>query len=92
MINPSSNVSLSLKSLQLSQNKLSGSFSFIWLRNLTKLEEIDLSDNSNLVVDVNIPGWTPLFQLKQLLLSGCDLDKIIIAEPRFLHTASSRGG
>ncbi|XP_047085268.1 receptor-like protein 1 [Lolium rigidum] len=85
-INPSLNLPLSLKSLRFSQNNLSGRLSFIWLGNLTKLEVIDLSGNANLVVDVNIPGWTPLFQLKQLLLSGCDLDKIIIAEPRFLHT------
>ncbi|CAM0901991.1 unnamed protein product [Alopecurus aequalis] len=86
MINPSSKLSLSLKSLRFSQNNLSGNFSFIWLGNLTKLEEIDLSDNANLVVDVNVPGWTPLFQLKQLLLSGCDLDKNIITEPHFLRT------
>jgi hypothetical protein len=65
---------------------LSGRLSFIWLENLRKLEEIDLSDNANLVVDINIPEWTPLFQLKQLLLSGCDLDKNIIAEPHFLRT------
>ncbi|KAM3371110.1 hypothetical protein ACQJBY_018467 [Aegilops geniculata] len=85
-INPSSNLSLSLKSLRVSQNKLSGRLSFISLQSLTKLEEIDLSDNANLVVHVNIPGWTPMFQLKQLLLSGCDLDKSIIAEPHFLRT------
>ncbi|KAI4967974.1 hypothetical protein ZWY2020_006872 [Hordeum vulgare] len=68
-INQSSNLSLSLKSLRLSQNKLSGRFSFIWLADLIKLEEIDLSGNANLVVHVNIPEWTPPFQLKQLLLS-----------------------
>ncbi|KAM3390692.1 hypothetical protein ACQJBY_012348 [Aegilops geniculata] len=85
-INQSSNISLSLKSLRLSQNKLSGRFSFIWLGDLIKLEEVDLSGNANLVVHVNIPGWTPPFQLKQLLLSGCDLDKSIIAEPHFLVT------
>ncbi|XP_044968263.1 receptor-like protein 15 [Hordeum vulgare subsp. vulgare] len=85
-INQSSNLSLSLKSLRLSQNKLSGRFSFIWLADLIKLEEIDLSGNANLVVHVNIPEWTPPFQLKQLLLSGCDLDKSIIAEPHFLDT------
>ncbi|KAF7011739.1 hypothetical protein CFC21_026017 [Triticum aestivum] len=85
-INKSSNLSPSLKSLRLSQNKLNGRFSFIWLGDLIKLEEIDLSGNANLVVHVNIPGWTPPFQLKQLLLSGCDVDKSIIAEPHFLDT------
>ncbi|KAF7011733.1 hypothetical protein CFC21_026012 [Triticum aestivum] len=83
-INPSSNLSSSLKSLRFSQNNLSGRLSFVWLGNLTKLEEIDLSGNANLAV--NISGWTPPFQLKQLLLSACDLDKNIIAEPHFLRT------
>uniref|UniRef100_A0A453D8M8 Leucine-rich repeat-containing N-terminal plant-type domain-containing protein n=3 Tax=Aegilops tauschii subsp. strangulata TaxID=200361 RepID=A0A453D8M8_AEGTS len=84
--NRSLNLSPSLKSLRFSQNNLSGRFSFTWVGNLTKLEEIDLSGNSNLVVDVNISRWTSPLQLKQLLLSGCDLDKNIIAEPHFLHT------
>ncbi|XP_048559602.1 receptor-like protein 56 [Triticum urartu] len=86
LINPSSNLSLSLKSLRFSQNNLSGRLSFISLQSLTKLEEIDLSGNVNLAVDISISGWTPPFQLKQLLLSGCDLDKNIIAEPHFLRT------
>ncbi|VAH53237.1 unnamed protein product [Triticum turgidum subsp. durum] len=86
LINPSSNLSLSLKSLRFSQNNLSGRLSFISLQSLTKLEEIDLSGNVNLAVDINIFGWAPPFQLKQLLLSGCDLDKNIIAEPHFLRT------
>uniref|UniRef100_A0A0D9ZRL2 non-specific serine/threonine protein kinase n=1 Tax=Oryza glumipatula TaxID=40148 RepID=A0A0D9ZRL2_9ORYZ len=85
-ISPSSNLSLSLKGLRFSQNNLSGKLSFFWLRNLTKLEEINLSGNINLAVDVNIPGWVPPFQLKQLALSGCGLDKGIIAEPQFLRT------
>uniref|UniRef100_A0A8R7PL73 Leucine-rich repeat-containing N-terminal plant-type domain-containing protein n=1 Tax=Triticum urartu TaxID=4572 RepID=A0A8R7PL73_TRIUA len=86
LINQSSNLPSSFKALQLSGNNLSGRFSFIWLRNLTNLEVIDLSGNSNLVVDGHIPGSIPSFQLKVLLLSGCDLDKNIIAEPHFLRT------
>ncbi|KAF8650572.1 hypothetical protein HU200_063949 [Digitaria exilis] len=85
-IHVSSNLSLSLKSLRFSQNSLSGKLSFFWLRNLTKLEEIDLSGNTNLAVNVNIPGWVPPFQLKHLALSGCDLDRDIIEEPHFLRT------
>ncbi|CAN6214340.1 unnamed protein product [Urochloa humidicola] len=85
-ISLSSNLSLSLKSLRFSKNNLSGKLSFFWLRNLTKLEEIDLSGNTNLAVEVNIPGWVPPFQLKQLTLSGCDLDRGIIEEPHFLRT------
>ena len=41
-ISPSSNLTLSLKSLRFSQNNLSGKLPFYWLRNLTKLEEVDL--------------------------------------------------
>ncbi|KAF8723666.1 hypothetical protein HU200_021626 [Digitaria exilis] len=85
-INDSSNLSLSLRSLRFSQNSLTGKLSFFWLRNLTKLEGIDLSGNSNLSVHVNIPGWAPPFQLKHLALSGCDLDRDIIEEPHFLRT------
>jgi len=86
LISLSSNLSLSLKSLRFSQKNLSGKLSFYWLRNLTKLEEINLSGNTNLTVHVNIPGWVPPFQLKQLALSGCDLDRAIIEEPHFLRT------
>ncbi|XP_039804854.1 receptor-like protein 14 [Panicum virgatum] len=85
-LSPSSNLSSSLKSLRFSQNNLSGKLSFYWLRNLTKLEEVDLSGNTNLAVHVNIPGWVPPFQLKRLALSGCDLDRAIIEEPHFLPT------
>lgn len=85
-ISLSSNLSLSLKSLRFSQNNLSGQLSFFWLRNLSKLEEIDLSGNTNLTVHVNIPGWVPPFQLKQLALSGCHIDRDIIEEPHFLRT------
>ncbi|KAE8811483.1 hypothetical protein D1007_11870 [Hordeum vulgare] len=87
-ITPSSNLSLSLKSLRFYQNNLTGRIYFIWLGNLRKLEEIDLSGNANLAVDVNIPGWTPPFQLKHLVLSGCDFEKNIIEEPHFLRTQS----
>jgi Leucine-rich repeat (LRR) protein len=85
-ISSSSNLSLSLRSLDLSDNDLSGRFPFIWLKNLINLVEIDLSGNANLGVNVNVPGWVPRFQLKNLSLSGCDLDKGIIAEPEFLGT------
>jgi hypothetical protein len=85
-ISSSSNLSLSLRSLDLSHNDLSGRFSFIWLNNLSNLVEIDLSENVNLGVNVNVPGWVPRFQLKHLSLDNCDLDKGIIANPEFLAT------
>ncbi|TVU16338.1 hypothetical protein EJB05_39897, partial [Eragrostis curvula] len=85
-IDPSSNLCLSLKTLRFSRNNLNGTLSFTWLRKLTNLQEIDFSANANLIVDINSPGWIPPFQLKKLLLSGCDIDKSIIAEPHFLRT------
>ncbi|CAL5029692.1 unnamed protein product [Urochloa decumbens] len=81
-----SNISSSLRMLDISMNKLSGNFSFLWLRNLRNLEKIDLSGNVDLAIGVNFPGWTPPFQLKELLLSGCDTDKTIFAQPHFLRT------
>ncbi|CAL5029691.1 unnamed protein product [Urochloa decumbens] len=81
-----SNISSSFRTLDISMNNLSGNFSFLWLRNLTNLEKLYLSGNVHLVVCVNFPGWTPPFQLKELLLSGCDIDKTIFAQPHFLRT------
>ncbi|CAL5014535.1 unnamed protein product [Urochloa decumbens] len=81
-----SNISSSFRTLDTSMNKLSGNFSFLWLRNLSNLEKIYLSGNVHLAIGVNFPGWTPPFQLKELLLSGCGIDKSIIAEPHFLRT------
>ncbi|CAL5014539.1 unnamed protein product [Urochloa decumbens] len=81
-----SNISSSFRTLDISMNKLSGNFSFLWLRNLTNLEKIDLSGNVHLAIGVNFPGWTPPFQLKELLLSDCGIDKSIFAEPHFLRT------
>lgn len=84
-MSPGLNLSSSFRSLNFSMNNLSGNFSFLWLRNLTNLERIDLSGNVRLAVGVNFPGWTPPFQLKELVLSRCDIDKKIFAEPHFLR-------
>jgi hypothetical protein len=65
---------------------LSGKFDFFWLRNCSKLKEVDLSTNSDLVVQVKLHGWVPSFELKTLKLSWCKLDKSIITEPNFLRT------
>uniref|UniRef100_A0A0D3G0X3 non-specific serine/threonine protein kinase n=1 Tax=Oryza barthii TaxID=65489 RepID=A0A0D3G0X3_9ORYZ len=85
-VTPSSNITSALKTFNFSMNNLSGEFSFFWLRNLTKLQKIDVSGNANLVVAVNFPSWSPSFQLKVLVLSGCNLDKNIVREPIFLRT------
>uniref|UniRef100_A0A0E0KNJ9 non-specific serine/threonine protein kinase n=1 Tax=Oryza punctata TaxID=4537 RepID=A0A0E0KNJ9_ORYPU len=87
-VNSSWNCSSFLQTLKLSGNDLSGKFEFFWLRYCGKLQRIDLSGNANLVVQMKFPGWVPQFQLKTLRLSGCKLDKSIIAEPHFLRTQS----
>uniref|UniRef100_J3M207 non-specific serine/threonine protein kinase n=1 Tax=Oryza brachyantha TaxID=4533 RepID=J3M207_ORYBR len=85
-VTSSSNITSEFKTFNFSMNNLSGEFSFFWLRNLHKLEKIDVSGNANLVVVVNFPTWSPSFQLKMLVLSGCNLDKSIVTEPHFLRT------
>ncbi|KAF7006148.1 hypothetical protein CFC21_021213 [Triticum aestivum] len=76
----------SLHTIRLSDNRLSGQFDFFWLRNCAKLKEIDLSRNTDLVIQVQMHGWVPKFQLNTLRLSWCNLDKSMITEPHFLHT------
>uniref|UniRef100_A0A8R7P9L3 Leucine-rich repeat-containing N-terminal plant-type domain-containing protein n=2 Tax=Triticum urartu TaxID=4572 RepID=A0A8R7P9L3_TRIUA len=85
-INSSWKCTSSLHTIRLSENRLSGQFDFFWLRNCTKLKEIDLSRNTDLVVQVKMHGWVPKFQLNTLRLSWCNLDKSMITEPHFLHT------
>lgn len=80
------NRSSSFRTLNIAMNNLSGNFSFHWLRNLQNLEKMDLSGNVHLEVGVNFPGWVPPFQLKKLLLSGCEIDRSTFTEPHFLRT------
>ncbi|XBI88452.1 hypothetical protein VPH35_026418 [Triticum aestivum] len=85
-IKSSSKCSSLLQTIRLSKNKLSGKFDFFWLRNCVKLKQIDLSRNTDLVVQVKLHGWVPKFQLNTLRLSWCNLDKSMITEPNFLRT------
>ncbi|CAD6267185.1 unnamed protein product [Miscanthus lutarioriparius] len=81
-ISVSSNISLCLKTLKLAANNLNGKFDFFWLRNCTMLKEVDLSWNTELAIDVKfLTSVTPSFQLRVLMLSGCNLDNSIIAGP-----------
>lgn len=79
------NHSSSFRTVNNSMNNLSGNFSFHWLRNMANLEKIDFSRNVHLAVGVNFPGWKPPFQLKELLLSGCDVDKSIFLPNRSFY-------
>ena len=80
------NMSSSLHTLKLSDNYLNGTFDFFWLRSCTMLNTVSLSRNPNLTIDVKFHGQVPLFQLRALMLSGCDLDNTIITGPNFLNT------
>ncbi|KAL6838519.1 hypothetical protein ACP4OV_031764 [Aristida adscensionis] len=82
----SSKISSSLQTLKFSANNLNGEFDFFWLRNCTMLKKIDLSGNTDLAIDIGFRGRVPPFQLKKLMLSGCKLDRSIIARPNFLYT------
>jgi uncharacterized protein YjbI with pentapeptide repeats len=79
-------MSSSLHTLKLSDNYLNGTFDFFWLRSCTMLNTVSLSRNPNLTIDVKFHGQVPLFQLRALMLSGCDLDNTIITGPNFLNT------
>uniref|UniRef100_A0ACD5YDF0 Uncharacterized protein n=1 Tax=Avena sativa TaxID=4498 RepID=A0ACD5YDF0_AVESA len=85
-INSSWKCSSLLQTIKLSENMLSGKFDFFCLSNCTKLKEIDMSRNTDLVVQAKLHGWIPKFELKTLMLSWCNLDKSIITEPHFLRT------
>ncbi|XP_066359976.1 receptor-like protein 15 isoform X2 [Miscanthus floridulus] len=82
----SSNISLSLKTLKLAGNNLSGKFDFFWLRNYAMLKEVDLSWNTELAIDVKFLTSVTPFQLRALMLSGCNLDNSIIAGPNLFVT------
>ncbi|WVZ99628.1 hypothetical protein U9M48_044895 [Paspalum notatum var. saurae] len=85
-LSPSANISSSLWALKLSGNNLSGAFYFFWLRNCKMLEKIDLSGNNGLSIDVEFLGIVPPFQLRSLMLSGCNVDNNVIVGPNFLCT------
>ncbi|KAJ0935118.1 putative non-specific serine/threonine protein kinase [Helianthus annuus] len=67
----------SLEYIDFSHNKFEGSFSFSSFSNHTKLEVVAfVSDNNKFEVETEEPtGWTPMFQLKVLVLSNCNINK-----------------
>lgn len=50
------------------------------------LKDINIYGNTDLAVNVKFRGQVPQFQLRSLILSGCNLDNRIITEPNFLVT------
>ncbi|XP_042485350.1 receptor-like protein 56 [Macadamia integrifolia] len=75
----------SLVYLDLSSNKLEGVVFFSMFANLSKLEDINLSNNRELKVETESPTWVPSFQLNYLGLENCKLRNI----PRFITTQYS---
>ncbi|KAL5802515.1 hypothetical protein ACOSQ4_030820 [Xanthoceras sorbifolium] len=72
----------SLRSLDISKNKLNGTLSEIHFSNLTRLVEFDVSDNSQIVVEIN-SNWVPPFQLESLCLRSCQMGPHF---PSWLHS------
>jgi Leucine-rich repeat (LRR) protein len=85
-INSPLNLCLSLQTLKLAANNLNGKFDFFWLRNCAMLKEVDLSGNAELAIDVTFLTSVTPFQLRALMLSGCNLDNTIISGPNLFGT------
>ncbi|KAJ0794568.1 putative non-specific serine/threonine protein kinase [Helianthus annuus] len=66
----------SLEYVDFSHNKFEGSFSFSLFSNLKNLEVVGfISDNDKFEVETEEPrGWNPMFQLKGLALSNCNIN------------------
>ncbi|XP_065010657.1 receptor-like protein EIX2 [Musa acuminata AAA Group] len=73
-----------LNILSLSSNSLEGTVSELHFARLTKLSELDLSENS-LVISVDY-NWVPPFQLQSIQLKSCKLGP---AFPRWLRSQNS---
>ena len=76
----------SLEYIDLSYNLLDGLFSFNLFANHSKLKVIQfLSDNNKLDIETENLSWHPLFQLKVLVMSHCNINKPIGNIPKFLY-------
>ena len=75
----------SLQYIDLSHNLFEGLFLFSSFSNHVKLEFVRfISDNSKFEIETENPGWKPMFQLKVLVLSNCNLNKLDKGIPTFL--------
>ncbi|XP_065624357.1 receptor-like protein 56 [Quercus suber] len=75
----------SLEYIDLSYNLFEGLFRFSLFANHSKLKVIQfLSDNNKLDIETENPSWDPLFQLKVLALSNCNINKPTGNIPKFL--------
>ncbi|XP_059275453.1 receptor-like protein 15 isoform X2 [Lycium ferocissimum] len=77
----------SLEYLSLSLNHFEGSISLSLFANNSNLEVLELDSlNNELHVDTENTPWKPLFQLKVLRLSNCNLNEPSRSIPSFLLT------
>ncbi|XP_060218857.1 receptor-like protein 15 isoform X1 [Lycium barbarum] len=76
----------SLEYLSLSLNLFEGSISLSLFANNSNLEVLELDSNNELHVDTENTSWKPLFQLKVLRLSNCNLNEQSRSIPSFLLT------
>ncbi|KAM4110958.1 hypothetical protein ACJW30_05G031200 [Castanea mollissima] len=75
----------SLEYIGLSYNLFEGLFSFNIFANHSQLKVIQfLSDNNKLDIETENHSWDPLFQLKVLVLSNCNLNRLTGNFPKFL--------
>ncbi|KAF5808155.1 putative non-specific serine/threonine protein kinase [Helianthus annuus] len=67
----------SLQYVDFSYNKFEGPFSFSSFSNHTKLKVVKfISDNDMFEIETEDPtGWIPMFQLKVLVLSNCNINR-----------------
>ncbi|KAL7162235.1 hypothetical protein ACSBR2_042670 [Camellia fascicularis] len=75
----------SLEYIGLGYNRFEGLFSFSSFANHSNLEVVELiSDNDKFEVETELTNWIPMFQLKVLVLSNCNLNKLFGNVPKFL--------
>ncbi|KAF5442091.1 hypothetical protein F2P56_037032, partial [Juglans regia] len=77
---------ISLEYIDFSYNQFVGIFSFNLFANYSKLEVLRFKGQNN-KVEIKTEGsmgWSPLFQLKIIELSNCNLNKLIDNIPKFL--------
>ncbi|XXG54861.1 hypothetical protein AAC387_Pa03g2638 [Persea americana] len=73
--------------LSLSNNHFVGTIPFSMFANLSKLISLDLSNNYQLEVETEPPNWAPHFQLTNLNLANCKLNRLSGSiVPSFLST------
>lgn len=75
----------SLEYISLRWNQFQGVFYFSLFANHSRLKDVDLSWN-HLDVETENPPWIPTFQLTELYLSKCNLNRLSGVIPSFLST------